>query len=184
MLDNLNSDMSTAGARAFFAERSPSLEQAIIGMESCESWTRDRFQSVQAALQNFADRVEEFDMQDLPAELHNRLIVLLGYITSGKAIKLLMWIEQSSPNFVARTLAEAQALAVLDKVNEEAARLFIERFEALERLDMLSRIFAEERLVIVQRVLRILAGEDPYLDNSHAHQEEDGPEGDSDHEFL
>lgn len=173
MYDELNSDVSTEAAHQFFRERDPALEKAVLGMESVESWTRDGTEPVQVTLQRLADRVEMIDMQDLDPELHNKLIVMLGYISSGKAIKLLMWIEQSSPNFVAKTLAEAQMLAVLDKVNEGAARLFVERFEVLERLHLLSSIFAEERLEIVQRVLRILAGKesgDPDQDYGDPHE--------------
>lgn len=161
MSDNFNSDLSLEGVQAFFRERDPSLAKAVEGMESVESWTRDRVESVQLMLQQLADRVEYADFESEATAVQTKLIVLLGYISSGKAIKLLMWIDQTSPNFVAKTLAEAQMLAVLDKVNEEAARLFVERFEVLERLHMLSRIFAEDRLEIVQKVLRILAGEDP-----------------------
>lgn len=182
MSDNLNSDLSQESSDAFFSERDPALAKAIQGMESCESWTRDRVDSVQNALQNFADHVEDFDLDNIPNDLHNRLIILLGYISSGKAIKLLMWIDQCSPNFVARTLAEAQMLAVIDKPNEEASRLFIERFEVLERLNMLSRVFAEDRLSVVERVLRILSGDDASDDEDLDPSEMQ--EGDKNHEFA
>lgn len=159
-MDNLNSDISTQGSHAFFEERDPALLQAIKGMESVESWTKDRYENVQAMLQQLADRVEDLDMEELKGAQHNKLIILLGYISSGKAIKLLMWIEHNSPNFVAKTLAEAQMLSALDKINEGSAKLFVERFEQLERMHMLSRVFSEERLAVVQRVLKILAGDD------------------------
>lgn len=159
-MDNLNSDVSTEGAHAFFKERDPSLVDAIASMERVESWTKDRFENVQATLQQLADRVEYLDMDDIQGAQHNKLIILMGYISSGKAIKLLMWIEHNSPNFVAKTLAEAQMLSALDKLNEGAARLFVERFEVLERMHMLSRVFSDERLRMVQRVLKILAGDE------------------------
>lgn len=160
MLDKFNADVSVEGVQDFFLETDPKLAKAVLGMESVESWTRDQIDSVQATLQELANRIESADIDSDTLAIQTKLIILLGYISSGKAIKLLMWIDDSYPNFVGRTLAEAQMLAVLDKVNEEAARLFVERFEVLERLDMLSRIFSENRLVIIQRVLRILAGED------------------------
>lgn len=159
-MEDLNADMSSESAHAFFQDRDPLLEQAILGMESVETWTQDRTQSVQDTLQKLADRVEDVNFADMSAELQNKLVVLIAYISSGKAIKLLMWIDQNSPNFVAKTLAEAQMLSALDKINAGAARLFVERFEVLERMHMLSRVFAEERLHIVQKVLRILSGED------------------------
>jgi hypothetical protein len=160
MIENLDSDLSTEATREFFRARDPALEKAVMGMESVESWTLDRVQSVQETLQKFADSVEHLELDSLPTDLHNKLIILLGYISSGKAIKLLMWIESSSPNFVAKTIAEAQMLSVIDKLNVNAAKLFVERFEVLERLHMLSRIFSGERLEVLQKVMRILAGED------------------------
>lgn len=159
-MDNLNADVSVAAVHAFFGERDPALVTAIQGMESVETWTQDRVDQVQATLQQLADKVEEYDLRDIQGPQHSKLIILMGYISSGKALKLLMWIEHHEPNFVAKTLAEAQMLSALDKVNEGAARLFVERFETLERMHMLSRVFSEDRLRIVQRVLRILAGED------------------------
>jgi intracellular multiplication protein IcmW len=160
MLDNLNSDVSTEGTDAYFRERDPNLASAVRSMESVETWTQDRYDEVQFTLQQFADGIDSADISEISEQLQVKLIVLLGYISSGKAIKLLMWIEQSLPNFVARTLAEAQMLGVLDKVNEDASRLFVERFYVLERLHMLSRVFSDDRLRIVQKVLRILSGED------------------------
>lgn len=173
-MENLNADVSTAGAHAFFSERDPALVQAIEGMESVETWTRDRFENVQGTLQKLSDKIEEIDMDDIQGTQHNKLIILMGYISSGKAIKLLMWIEHNSPNFVAKTLAEAQMLSALDKINEGAARLFVERFEVLEKMHMLSRVFSEERLRIVQRVLKILAGDetgDSDRDDEYAEEE-------------
>lgn len=177
MSDNLNSDLSEEATFEFFSERDPGLASAIRGMESCESWTKDRIGSVQVALQNLSDRIEEFDLDNMPTDLHNRMIILLSYIGSGKAIKLLMWIDQCSPNFVARTLAEAQMLAVIDKPNEEASRIFIERFEVLERLNMLSRVFAEDRLAVVERVLRILSGDETTDEEEDLDREMDLQEG-------
>jgi intracellular multiplication protein IcmW len=157
MLDDLNSDLSTEAAEAFFEARDPSLAAAIKSMESAESWTKDRFEEVQVTLQEFAERIADADLEEVSPKMRSELIVLLGYISSGKAIKLLMWIESSLPNFVARTLAQAQMLGVEDPINNEACRLFVERFYVLERLQMLSRIYSEERLKIVQKVLHILA---------------------------
>lgn len=159
MQDNLNSDLSSEGTRAYFEDLDPQLGAAVKSMESVESWTKDRHEEVQSALQKFADKVSESDIEEISPEMQKKLIVLLGYISTGKAIKLLMWIEQSLPNFVAKTLAEAQMLSVFDKLNEESCRLFVERFYVLERLHMLSRIFAEDRLETIQKVLKILAGE-------------------------
>lgn len=181
MFDQVDSDMSSDAVHAFFGERAPELEKAIIGMEACEPWTKDRIDKVQEALQSFANAVDQFDLQNISQELNNRLIVMISYISSGKAIKLLMWIDQSAPNFVARTMAEAQMLSVLDKTNAEAARLFIERFMVLERLHLLSRVFSEDRLQIVERVLRILSGQEVEDDDLN---DDDTLEGEGDHELA
>lgn len=171
-MENLNSDVSVEGVEAFFSERDPGLADAIKGMESVETWTRDKEQQVHETLQNLANRIEDFDMHKLEDSTQSKLIILLSYISSGKAIKLLMWIEHNNPNFVARTLADAQMISALDRFNHGAARLFVERFEVLERMHNLSRIFSEDRLEIVQRVLRILAGEENYQDSNSEDQEE------------
>lgn len=170
MYDNLNSDLSTEATVAYFEELDPQLGAAVKSMESVESWTKDRHAEVQNALQKFADKVNDREDDEISPEMQQKLIILLGYISTGKAIKLLMWIEQSLPNFVAKTLAEAQMLSVLDKLNEDSCRLFVERFYVLERLHMLSRIFAEERLRTIQKVLKILNGENPDLDDEDESQ--------------
>lgn len=171
-MDNLNSDISTQGSHAFFEERDPALLQAIKGMERVESWTKDKYENVQDLLQKLSDRIEDLDIEELKGAQHNKLIILLGYISTGKAIKLLMWIEHNSPNFVAKTLAEAQMLSALDKINEGAAKIFVERFEVLERMHMLSRVFSEERLAVVQRVLKILAGDDTENNEDYSNDDE------------
>jgi hypothetical protein len=161
MTDAIDSDLSAQGVESYFQGLDPALSEAVRNMEAVETWTRDRYESVQAMLQTLADKVEYADINQDSRVFQSKLIVLLSYISSGKAIKLLSWIDQTVPNFVATTLAEAQMLAALDRVNEEAGRLFVERFVALERLYLLSRLFDEKRLEWIQRTLWILGGNDP-----------------------
>lgn len=170
-MEDFNADMSTEASHAFFRDRDPLLEEAIVGMESVETWTQDKAELVQKTLQELASKIEDLDPDFITGKLQNQLIVLLSYISSGKAIKLLMWIDQNSPHFVAKTLAEAQMMSALDKPNEAAARLFVERFEVLEKMHMLSRVFSEERLTVVQHVLRILAGQDSDSDTDNPEEE-------------
>ena len=156
MQDPLNADLSADATRAFLVDKDETLARAVATMESTETWTQDHEPGVQAALQRLSDAVEGLDLESMPAPVHDKLIVLLSYIKSGKALKFLLWIEATNPNFVAKTLAQAQMLMVLDRVNPGAAQLFMERIEVLETLHLLSRVFSAERFEMVERVFRIL----------------------------
>jgi uncharacterized Zn finger protein len=163
MYNSNNLDLSREATEEYFEERD--LATAVKNMESVEHWTRDRYEEVQEMLQRLADVIEQADLSEISESLQHRLIYLLGYISSGKAIRLLMWMESEHPAFVAKTLTEAHLLSFTDIANDPSAKLsaklFVERFYVLERLNVLSRVFERRRLELVTRVLGILNGKDP-----------------------
>lgn len=158
-------DLSTEGVRNYLASCDPGIEKAVRSMEAAESWTMDRVPRIQEQLEALGVRIEsdlddgKIDFNNISEPLHNELIVLSGYVSSGKALRLLLWIDQSFPDFVARTLVQAQYVSVNPDLNPESCRLLVERFQVLERMHLLSRVFAEPRLSMVQDVIRMLRGD-------------------------
>lgn len=155
-------DLSTEGVRAALEGYHPDIEKAVRAMESSESWTMDRYSKVQAALEQLAAKIEEetnagdIDFGTISEEAHDQMIALLGYLSSGKAIRLLLWIDQYSPDFVAKTLVQAQFMTIKEGVDKAGCELLIERFQVLENMHLLSRVYAEPRLSIMREVLNTL----------------------------
>lgn len=159
-------DLSPDATQEYFEERE--LAEAIGVMESVEYWTRDRYEEVQQVLDRLALTVEQADLETVSPEMQRSLIHLLGYISSGKAIRLLMWMEGKHPTFVAKTMTEAHLLTMGDtgglsaddgsggKDRLASAKLFLERFYVLERDNVLSRVFSGRRLQLISDVLECL----------------------------
>jgi hypothetical protein len=152
-------DLSTSSVRAYLAERGPDLLRCIAVMESVERWTLDRVKEVADGLEQLAAHLQGVDWNALEPAHRETLIDILAYVSTGRALMLIMWIDEDSPGFAANTLIDAKRLTVIG-ANRHAAGLLLERFELLERMRLLSRVFHGERLEILEKVLAILSGRD------------------------
>jgi intracellular multiplication protein IcmW len=125
-----------------------SIYQVIACMESMEDWTADGNSQLETALAGLGKELEDINNIDLKQE--DSLIHLGAYLKTGRNLRILMGLDQANPGSANKVLMQAEKIT---KSNQDTAGLFLRRNLIFERLRLLKRAFAEDRIKLVQKCL-------------------------------
>lgn len=145
-------DMSRKSVHAFWHDYDKrTLYRIVTSMEGIEAWAADNDPRVEEALMRLGDLldgVSEFEVKD-----EATLIKILANLHSGRALRLMQFLDQIKPGTASKLLlyAEDQTKDPLNK--NRYADLFLKRNLAFERLQLLGRVFAPERINLVLKAL-------------------------------
>lgn len=141
-------DLSLKGARQFWYEyHDPMVYKVLTFMEGVENWTLDGDPELEEALNRLGEMLEEIGGVDLKNE--EAFIKVVAYIKSTRNLRLLQALDTAHPGAASKLLMHAETTAHQNEVSE----FFLKRNIAFERLRLLSRIFAPERVALVKKVL-------------------------------
>ena len=145
-------DLSTEGVHAFWYDYDKrTLYRIVTSMEGIEDWVSDDDPRVDTALKQLGEQLdlaESFDMQDEAV-----VIKLLSNIHAGRALRLMQYLDVTKPGTASKLLIFAEE-QTNDKSNKNRyADLFLKRNLAFERLQLLGRVFAPERINLVLKAL-------------------------------
>lgn len=134
---------------SFWEEREPMVASVLARMESVETWTHDATPGAADKLQRLFAAIDEGTRNgQIPPD--KPLLDFVGYIRSGKALRLIQWIDVMTPGYVDKLVSSALTLAdtpdVADETSVKSATLFVERLLHLERMYILHRVFSPESL--------------------------------------
>ncbi|MDP1574766.1 MAG: type IVB secretion system protein IcmW [Coxiellaceae bacterium] len=142
-------DLSYKAVHDFWREyQDPTILRVITFMESVEDWTLDgdaELEQEMAKLATILDDVGNIDLQQEDA-----MIEVLAHIKTGRGLRLLMCLDMSYPGAAAKVLMKAEEVT---RSQADNAGLFLRRNVVFERLRLLGRVFAEDRLKLVIKAL-------------------------------
>jgi len=142
-------DLSLEGVHKFWKDyQDPTVYRVISFMESVEKWTIDDHPEIKQALQELGNQLDGLTTFDLSRE--DCYIKVGCHLRTGTILRILQAIDTVSPGSASKVLMYAEENS---QNNDEAASLFIRRNIVFERLRLLSRVFAPERLDLVARAL-------------------------------
>jgi len=133
----------------------PSIYRVITFMESVEAWTLDGETNLEAAISQLGqelDNIASIDLSKLNES--DNIIALVSQIKTGRGLRLLQALDTVHPGSASKILIHAEESSSSD---QDPAGFFLKRNIIFERLRLLSRTFAEQRL---QLITRALEGED------------------------
>ncbi len=149
-------DLSLAGAHKYWSDyHDKMIYRVVIFMEGVEQWTHDGNPELEAAIDELGlelDNISDLDLSTLGHE--NYFISLAGNIKSSRALRLLQAIDTAQPGSASKLLIYAEENS---QSPEDAAGLFLRRNIIFERLRLLGRVFARDRLALV---LKAMEGEE------------------------
>lgn len=119
------------------------LTAIINAMERCENWTVDGDEQAEEMIAAFEAKLSDASYAQIEKLLqHSKPSVIraMAYLGSGRAILLYRWLSMVNPGSVPEMISYAAG------ANNDECRVLVERIQNLERLRILSRIFAPERL--------------------------------------
>lgn len=153
-------DLSEAAVQEFWEVRSPVLHRIFYAMENVENWTLDSNPLVMEALVNLGDKLDIAEsMGVLPREslasMGEEVLGVLAYIRTGRAMRLLGWMDAVIPGYAATLTDIAKQLG-----DRDFAKLLFDRLQAVERLQLLKDIFDPNSIAVVVNVLEGIRDDD------------------------
>lgn len=130
------------------AYQDPSILRVITFMESVEDWTLDGDAELEEAMNALGTTLDDIGNIDLQQEVP--MIEVLAHIKTGRGLRLLMCLDMAYPGAAAKVLMKAEETT---RSSADNAGLFLRRNVVFERLRLLGRVFAEDRLSLVVKAM-------------------------------
>jgi intracellular multiplication protein IcmW len=134
------------------------LYRIIAALENVEHWTQDLDPELEPLVMQLGEVIDEahsFEVED-----ESKFVRLLSNIHSGRAMRLLQALDMEKPGTASKLLMFAEETAdntsVLDNTH---AKLFIKRNLVFERLQLIARVFAPQRVSLVLKGLEQMRAE-------------------------
>lgn len=148
-------DLSHDAVHAFWHDYdSRILYRIICMMEGVEFWTVDHEPEIDAAFKQLGLLFDKVDSPEL--QLHDQFIKMLVSTKAGRALRFMQYLDVLKPGTASKLLVYAED-KLKDANTPQEMRpyydLFLKRNLAFERLQLLGRVLAPERINLVLRAL-------------------------------
>lgn len=129
------------------------LYRVIVALERVEHWVLDDIPEVEAALIRLGEAMDRVNGIALTEEA--KMIRVLTNIRASRALRLLQALDIEKPGSASQLLmfAEEASTEKTEEGLDQYAQLFLRRNLVFERLQLLSRIFAPQRITLVLKAL-------------------------------
>ncbi len=126
----------------------PFIYRVISFMEATEEWSLDSNPSLEQALEKFGKSLDDINNIDLKSP--EDILKIITFIKTGRGLRILMCLDTAYPGAAAKVIMHAEEIT---KSEKDPAGFFLRRNVVFERLRLLSRVFSEERMELLQKSL-------------------------------
>ncbi|MGD9592509.1 MAG: type IVB secretion system protein IcmW [Candidatus Berkiella sp.] len=145
-------DMSLEAVHTFWHDYDKrTLYRIVTSMEGIENWAADTDPQVEALLLKLGDHLDNITDFEITDEAV--LIKLLANMHSGRALRLMQFLDVLKPGTASKLLIYAEEQTKDPTHKNKYAELFLKRNLSFERLQLLGRVFAPERINLVLKAL-------------------------------
>lgn len=116
-------------------------------MEAVEPWIVDDVESVARELVNFGKKIS-IGKNGYLSRHSDEITFVMTYIFSGKALRMLNWIDDNFPGLSFHYVMEAR-----QREDWESGRLLLDRLKTIKTLSLLQQIFAPMRTRLISGLL-------------------------------
>ncbi len=142
-------DLSHEAVHQFWRNYQDSTIYRVISfMEGVEDWTHDNDPELEKALQKLGKALDNIENVELQQE--QNIVELVTHIKTGRGLRLLMCLDNAYPGAAAKVLMYAEENT---KSEQDNPGIFLRRNIVFERLRLLGRVFAPDRLKLVLKAL-------------------------------
>ncbi|MFZ6639512.1 hypothetical protein ACO0LL_07185 [Undibacterium sp. TC4M20W] len=153
-------DLTSEGLQAYWGEVSPGAPYIIGAMDATEDWVLDSGASLDDEMAVLVASMPAMLAQAVrsgqKAAFINDLLVVLAYLHSSLALRLVYWLETGFPEIEFNFLHEAQSLyeqGSVTAIDRVAFKLMMDRLRFARKTALLQTVFAPERLVAVKTAI-------------------------------
>ncbi|HCU05454.1 MAG: phosphoesterase [Gammaproteobacteria bacterium GWE2_42_36] len=142
-------DLTAQGAHEFWKGYDDSMIYRVISfMEAVEYWTVDGHPEIEQALDVLGKSLDGITKFELAQEDH--YVNVVCHLRMARVLRILQAIDSTHPGSASRLLMYAESNS---KSSNDPAGLFLRRNIIFERLRLLSRVFSQERINWVTKIL-------------------------------
>lgn len=116
-------------------------------MESVEPWIVDDVESIAKELVNFGKKISQAKTGQLSRH-SDELTLIMTYIFSGKALRMLNWLDDNYPGLSFHYVMEAR-----QREDWEPGKLLLDRLKTIKTLSLLGMIFTPMRTRLISGLL-------------------------------
>jgi hypothetical protein len=132
----------------FWKRTDARLARVLSVMENIEHWVVDDVEVVARKLADAGRKMDQVSKETL-ARVTDEVLFVMAYISCGKALRLLHWMDDTHPGLSVHYVMEAK------KTSDWApSRLMVDRLQTVKGLSLMGRIFAPARMRLVERLLK------------------------------
>jgi intracellular multiplication protein IcmW len=145
-------DMSLESVHAFWCDYDRRILYRIVtSMEGIEMWAADQDPTVEETILKLGEKLDSITDFEMTNEAP--VIKILANIRVSRALRLMQFLDTLKPGTASKLLIFAED-QTKDAANKNPyADLFLKRNLAFERLQLLARVFAPERINLVLKAL-------------------------------
>lgn len=142
-------DLSHQAAHQFWHEyKDPMIYRVVSFMEGVENWTLDGNPAFEQGLRKLGEALENIGGIDLQQE--DQFIRIATFIKMSRTLRLMQCLDTAYPGAASKLLMRAEETI---QSNDDVYGLFLRKNMVFERLRLLGRVFAQERLNLVLKAL-------------------------------
>ncbi len=144
-------DLSKHGVHLFWCEYDRRILYRIVtSMERVEDWTVDDLGDINRGFELLGQLLE--DNPDASIAEDDDLVKLLSHTHIARTLRIMQYMDSVSPGSASKMLMNAEKMKEADAEDPHAA-LFLSRNMVFERLQLIGRVFAPERINLVINAL-------------------------------
>lgn len=145
-------DMSKESVHTFWHDYDKrTLYRIVTSMEGIEEWAADNDPRVEELLMKVGDLLDE--VKDVEINDEATVVKILANLHSGRALRLMQFLDVLKPGTASKLLIYAEEQTKDPTHKNPYCELFLKRNLSFERLQLLGRVFAPERINLVMKAL-------------------------------
>lgn len=133
----------------FWKSSDAKVAKAISIMEKVEHWVVDDVETVAKELIALGKKMGDVSKSSLNENAED-IIIIMAYISCGKALRLLNWIDEAYPSLSFYYVMNARQTIE----DSDQARLLIDRLQTIKTLSLLGKVFSPARTRLITELLK------------------------------
>ncbi|MCH9665908.1 MAG: hypothetical protein K0U41_08705 [Gammaproteobacteria bacterium] len=146
-------DLSDNATESHWRDLSSTLYALLTQMESKESWTCDEEPAIRDALEEWAANYSGSMGSQAKSQTDN-FLRFLSFIRSKRSMLILQELEKAAPGSTSDLLFECLKVDEGNNDDRRHQQIFRDRLIAISQVGALNRMFSEERLELVSKVIK------------------------------
>jgi intracellular multiplication protein IcmW len=142
-------DLSSVASHQFWKDYNDrTIYRVISFMESVEGWTLDGDPTLEEAIAALGEQLDYISKHELQKE--DDLILLCANIRMSRSLRMLQCMDTANPGSASKLLIYSERSS---RDPDDPPGLFLRRNIVFERLRLLTRVFAPDRITLVMKAL-------------------------------